>query len=133
MVDPVLELQRAIFSRLKESPTVTALVPASRIRDIPAPEWAELDYISIGTTNYLTEDADCIYGGEVMIQIDCWSVRGLVVVRNIANAVRSVLRGWEPMLIENALVTFEHWRTDYIRTPPINQASVRYTAIVEEP
>lgn len=133
MADPTLELQSAILARLKATSAVTALVPAERIRDIPKPEWAELDYVSIGPSDYRTDDFDCAYGGEVMVQLDCWSVRGLSVVRGIAGAVRAALRGWEPALATNALVTFDHLRTDYIRSPPINQAAIRYTAIVEEP
>lgn len=132
-MDPTLEIQSAILARLKATSAVTALVPAERIRDIPKPEWAELDYVSIGPSDYRTDDFDCAYGGEVMIQIDCWSVRGLSPVRQIADAVRKALRGWEPTLTTNALVTFDHWRTDYVRNPPINQASIRYTAIVEQP
>lgn len=132
MADPVYELQQQVLGRLRSASSVTALV-SSRIQDIPDPKWGDLDYISIGTSNYQSDDADCVVGGEVMLQIDCWSVRGLVPVRTLADAVRRALRGWEPSLTTNALVTFDHLRTDYIRAAPINQASIRYTAIIEEP
>ena len=133
MSDPVYELQGAILSRLKTTPAVTALVPAERIRDIPNATWTNVDYISVGPSNFVQDDYDCVYGGEVMIQIDCWSVSGLVVVRQIADAVRLATRDWTPTMATNRVVTFDHWRTDYIRNPPINQASVRFTAIIEEP
>lgn len=132
MADPVYELQQQVLGRLRSTPSVTTLV-SSRIQDMPNPEWGELDYITIGASSYQSEDVDCIFGGEVMLQIDCWSVRGLVPVRTLADAVRRALRGWEPTLTTNALVTFDHWRTDYIRAAPIKQASIRYTAIIEDP
>jgi hypothetical protein len=137
-MDPVLELQGAIIARLQASAGVTAIVPAGRIADIPQAGWHQgqdrAPYISIGTSNYQSEDADCIYGGEAMMQVDCWSISGnLSEVRRVADAVRRALRGWEPTLTTSALVTFNHWRTDYVRAAPINQASIRYTAIIEEP
>lgn len=132
MADPVLELQGSIIARLRANSAVTALV-ANRIADIPQSTWAK-PYISIGPSNYVAELVDCIDGGEVMIQIDCWSESTTMKeVRDIADAVRRALRNWEPTLATNAIVTFDPWRTDYIRDGAIKQASLRYTAIVEEP
>jgi hypothetical protein len=54
-------------------------------------------------------------------------------MRDVANAVRLATRGWEPVLTANALVTFEYSRTDYIKDGAINHASIRYTAIIEQP
>ncbi|RUM99034.1 DUF3168 domain-containing protein [Pseudaminobacter arsenicus] len=131
-MDPVLELQAAILSRLKSQAGVTALV-GQKIYDTP-PVGATMPYISIGPGNYVTEDVDCVYGGEAMIQVDCWSDASVLSeVRLVAGAVRSALRGWEPSLATNAVVTFDHWRTDYIEDEQIRQASIRYTAIIEEP
>lgn len=132
MSDPVLELQGSIIARLRANSAVTALV-ANRVADIPQAAWAK-PYISIGPSNYVAELVDCIDGGEVMIQIDCWSESTTMKeVRDIADAVRRALRNWEPTLATNAIVTFDPWRTDYIRDGAIKQASLRYTAIVEEP
>lgn len=137
-MDPVLELQGAIIMRLRADADLTALVASSRIVDIPNPAWHTgtdaAPYISIGASNYQSADADCITGGDIMIQIDCWSITGnLSEVRRVADLVRSALRGWEPALQSNALVTFDHWRTDYIRAGAVKQAAIRYEAIVEEP
>lgn len=132
-MDPTLELQAAIITRLRATAGVTALVPASKIADIPQATWTK-PYISIGPSNYFTEDIDCVDGGEVMIQVDCWSdATVLSQVRLVAGAVRAALRDWEPALTVNALVSFEHQRTDYIEDGAIKHASIRYTAIVEEP
>lgn len=131
MADPVLELQGAIIARLKANSAVTALV-GTRIADIPQSTWAK-PYISIGPSNYVAELVDCIDGGEVMIQIDCWSdATVLSQVRQVADAVRRALRNWEPTLATNALVSFEPWRTDFIADGNLKQAALRYTAIVEE-
>lgn len=132
MADPVLEMQGAIIARLKANSAVTALV-GTRIADIPQSTWSK-PYISIGPSNYVAELVDCIDGGEVMIQIDCWSdATVLSQVRQVADAVRRALRNWEPTLATNALVSFEPWRTDFITDGNLKQAALRYTAIVEEP
>lgn len=131
-MDPTLELQAAIITRLKATPAVTALV-GQRIADIPQATWTK-PYISIGPSNYFTENIDCVDGGDVMIQVDCWSdATVLSQVRLVAGAVRAALRDWDPPLVVNALVSFEHQRTDYIEDGAIKHASIRYTAIVEEP
>lgn len=132
MADPVLELQGAIIARLKANSAVTALV-GNRIGDIPQSTWAK-PYISIGPSNYIAELVDCIDGGEIMMQVDCWSdATVLSEVRHIADAVRRALRNWEPLLATNALVSFEPWRTDFITDGAIKQAALRFNAIVEEP
>lgn len=130
-MDPVLEIQGAIIARLKADAGVSSLV-AQRVYDIP-PATAAKPYISIGPSNYATEDADCIYGGEVMIQVDAWSeATVLSEVRRIADAVRKAIRSADLSLTTNALVTFDHWRTDYVIDGALKQASVRFTGIVEE-
>jgi hypothetical protein len=127
-----LELQGAIIARLRANSDVTALV-GNRVADIPQSTWAK-PYISIGPSNYVAELVDCIDGGEVMMQIDCWSESTTMKeIRDIADAVRRALRNWEPALATNAIVTFDPWRTDFIRDGALKQASLRYTAIVEEP
>ncbi|MCZ7855047.1 DUF3168 domain-containing protein [Agrobacterium salinitolerans] len=132
MADPTLELQGAIIARLRANSAVSALV-GNRIADIPKSTWAK-PYISIGPSNYVAELIDCIDGGEVMMQIDCWSESTTMKeIRDIADAVRRALRNWEPDLATNAIVTFDPWRTDFIRDGALKQASLRYTAIVEEP
>lgn len=132
MADPVLELQGAIIARLKANSAVTALV-GNRIGDIPQSTWAK-PYISIGPSNYIAELVDCIDGGEIMMQVDCWSDATVMSqVRQVADAVRRALRNWDPLLPTNALVSFEPWRTDFIIDGAIKQAALRFNAIVEEP
>lgn len=131
-MDPVLELQGAIIARLRADADVAAIV-GPRVYDIP-PAKAALPLISIGPTNYQSHDITCMTSGSVMFQIDAWSEqRNLSEIRRLAWAVRSALRDWEPTLAVNALVTLDHWRTDFINEGAIQHASIRYNAIVEEP
>ena len=131
-MDPVLELQGAIIARLRGFAAVTSIVE-QRTYDIP-PSNAPYPHISIGPSSYQSDDADCLTSGEVMIQIDAWSeARALSEVRRMADAIRSALRDWHPALATNALVTFDHWRTDYLNEGEVQHASVRFTAIIEQP
>ena len=132
-MDPTLELVGAIIARLKAFSAVSAIV-SDRVHDSPPPDYP-YPHISIGPSSYQSDDADCLISGEVMVQIDAWSNQGLTKseVRRMAEAIRSALRDWHPTLTTNALVTLEHWRTDYLRDGEIQHASVRFNAIIEQP
>lgn len=137
-MDPVLELQIAVIARLRSSASLAALVGERSYDEPPRDQrglvTTKLPYVSLGPSSYLSERIDCIAGGEIMIQIDAWSDRpGQTEVRKIAHAIRGALAGTEPVLEENAVVTFEHDRTDFIIDGAIKHASVRFTATVEEP
>lgn len=138
-MDPVLELQGAIITRLRADPALTALVGVGLYDNPPADDKgvvppAKFPYVSLGAASANADDADCIDSDDIVFQIDAWSsLPGRKQVAEIANAIRQALRQWEPPLAQNALVTFDYWRTDYIRIPDINHASIRYTALVERP
>lgn len=132
-MDPILELQSVIIPRLLATASITSIV-GTKVFDLPPQGVAQMPYISIGPSSFDSDDADCVSGGEVMIQIDAWSKdAGRAELRRMADAIRKALGGWEPTLTTNALVTFEHWRTDYLTDGVIHHASVRFTAIIEEP
>lgn len=132
-MDPTLELVGAVIARLKASAAVSAIV-GDRVHDSPPPNYP-YPHISIGPSSYQSDDADCLTSGEIMVQIDAWSDQGSTKseVRRMADAIRAALRGWHPTLMTNALVTLDHWRTDYLRDGEIQHASVRFTAIIEQP
>jgi hypothetical protein len=138
MIDPILEIQGVIIARLRAFDDVTALI-ADRAFDEPPRDsagnvTAKLPYTSIGPSSYQTEEIDCITGGEVIIQVDAWSnYEGKTEVRRIAHAVRAALDDFDFPLTTNAVVTFQHWRTDYLSEGAIQHASIRFTGIVEEP
>jgi hypothetical protein len=138
-MDPVLEMQGVLITRLKAYSALTAIV-GSKVYDEPPAEQngtvppATYPYVSIGPSNFVSEDADCISGGDFMIQVDAWSRGpGFPEVRRVADAVRKAVRGHTFTLTTNALVDFEHWRTDYVRDGTLHHASIRFTGIVEQP
>lgn len=129
-MDPVLDLQGAIIARLRADAGVTALV-GTKVFDLPQAANTE-PYISIGPSSYQEEYTDCIRGGEVLIQIDAWSTQSAQIeVRNMADAVRKAMRA-DFTLMNNAIVSLEHWRTDYLVDGTSKHASIRFTAYVEE-
>lgn len=142
-MDPTLELQGAIIARLRADATLAAIVGKTTGGTVKvfdnAPSGTTEPYVSIGPTSFQQEDADCIEGGEVMFQIDAWStgdgnsVGASTQVRKMADAIRRALHRHEFALVQNAVVMFEHWRTDYLRNGQDTHASVRFTGFVETP
>lgn len=137
-MDAILELQGAIITRLRNDTSLAVLVGQNIYDNPPADDNgsvppARYPYVSLGPASSNAESAECIDAEDIIFQIDAWSAYpGRKQVAEIADAIRRALHQWEPPLIKNALVTFDYWRTDYIRIPPINHASIRYTALIEK-
>lgn len=112
-----LELQAAIVAALKADSDVRAIVgaaPNTRVFDnVPRNSTGEITaqypLVSMGPKQVLNDDADCITGFEISLQIDCWSrAVGFAEVERLAEAVRDclvVLTGDSPVV--NGLVLFE--------------------------
>lgn len=142
MTSPSHELQIVIVNRLKSDAGVTALV-AGRVYDDVLPEadrnadtGAAWPYISMGPSDELSDDADCIDGFEITFQIDCWSRDvGFPEVRKIADTVRHALNDEDMPLTENAMVSFRHRITRVMRDPDdkTRHAAMTFTALVEQP
>jgi hypothetical protein len=132
MADVVNEVRNAVFETLDTYAPLRAL---ARVYD-QVPQHLEtvgLPYVSFGPVSYDPENVDCIEGGELMLQIDVWSeAPGQAQVSEVAGLVRSALKGFDPILTDNALVDFNHWRTDHIIDGAIKHAAIRFMAIVEE-
>lgn len=134
MADPSLELQGAIVARLKSVSAVTNLV-STRIFD-PVPAVATFPYLSLGPDDLISDDADCITGFEITVQIDAWSRDpGFKQVKQISDAVREALHDYEFTLSVNAAVLFEHRITRNFRDPDglTNHAAMTFTGFVEKP
>lgn len=137
-MDPVLELRTAMVTRMLGFAGLTALV-STKVYDQPPQTNSSggrvsYPYVSLGPASYDGADADCIVGGQVMIQIDAWSDGlGQAQVAQIAHQVRRAFRDFELTLTDSALATFDYWRTDYLIDGAVKHASIRFTAIVEEP
>lgn len=136
-MDPTFELEGAILARLRGDVGLTAIVGAG-IYDKPPQDTSLYPFVSIGPSDAVTEDFDCIDGMEITMQVDCWSTNvaqgnSSAEVRKLAGAVRKALHKAEISLTANALVTIEHRVTRFFRQEDqtINTAAVTLTALVE--
>lgn len=131
---PSLELQGGIVSRLKSVSEVTSII-GTRVYD-PVPGTTVFPYVSFGPRDEVTDDADCITGFEITMQLDGWSrAGGFPEISRLADAVRDALHGYEFNITANALVLFEHRITRIFRDPDgiTNHAAMTFTALVEQP
>jgi uncharacterized protein DUF3168 len=134
VTSPTLELQGAIVTRLKGFAGLTALV-GNRVYD-NVPQAATFPYVSWGPEQAISDDADCITGFSVTIQIDAWSrAVGLPEVKQIAEQVRLALHNYDLTLTANALVSIDHSQTRTLRDPDglTNHALIEFTAFIEQP
>lgn len=133
MTSPTLELQGAIVARLKADAAVTALI-AGRVYDAVPPN-PTFPYVSFGPSDELSDDADCITGFEISMQIDCWSRSvGFPEVRRISDAVRAALVATDLPITANALVYFNHRQTRLFRDPDglTSHAALSFDAFAEQ-
>ncbi|RVO41364.1 DUF3168 domain-containing protein [Sinorhizobium meliloti] len=136
-MDPTYELTAAVISRLKADPTVASFV-GFRVYNRPPDGALTPPYISMGPSDALTDDADCIDGLEVTMQIDCWSwgsgeAFSDAQVRKLSGAVRAALHEAEISLPTNALASIRHRITRYQRESDgaTNRAIISVTALLE--
>lgn len=134
MTSPAVELQGAIVAALKGSAPVTALI-GNRVYD-RVPSGAAFPYVSLGPVDELTEDADCVVGLDIDLQIDCWSREiGTVEVKRVADAVRRTLNDAALSLTDNGLVYIVHVQTRTITDPDglTSHAVMTFNSFVEQP
>lgn len=133
MTSPSLELQGAIVARLRADADVKDIAKGVHER---IPENASFPYVSMGPSQALSEDADCIIGFEITMQIDAWSrAFGFPEVSRLAEAVRAALHDVDLQLTDNALVYLRHRQTRIFRDPDglTNHAAIEFVALVEQP
>ena len=86
------DLQRVIVARLK------AAVPsvAGRVYDRKVREGATMPYVRVGPVYGLPDDAECIEGDEITVQIDVFasSYPDSRAVNDATDEVRRALNGW---------------------------------------
>lgn len=137
-MDPTYELTAAVIAKLKADPAIAGFV-GSRVYDRPPDvSVAQSPYVAMGPSDAVTDDADCIDGLEITMQIDCHSwgpneAYGSAEVRKLSGAVRSALHEAEITLPNNALATLRHRITRYQRESDgaTNRAIISVTAFVE--
>ncbi|MET3601814.1 DUF3168 domain-containing protein [Martelella mangrovi] len=137
-MDASYELAFAVMNRLKADAAVSAFVAGQVFDRVPAEPKPQSPYTSLGPTDSVQDDAECIAGQEISFQVDCWSwgageAYGSAEVRKLAGAVRQCLHGAEFTLAENAFVMLEHRVTRIMRDPDgvTNHAAMTFSAFVE--
>lgn len=127
-MDTSLELQGKVVEAMK-----AANVAGGRVYDLPPPD-AMKPYVSIGPWTSTSDDADCIDTDEISAQIDVWSDKpGYPEVKSIAGAIRAALDEADLSLSDNALASFEHRITRYMRDADglTSRAVITFTALIE--
>jgi hypothetical protein len=116
MSDPSLELQTAIVTKLKANAGVVAAV-GNRVYDNVPPN-ASFPYISLGDSQVLPDDADCIDGTEVFFNLDGWS-RDLRFpeCKTISKAIVACLHNQPLTVAGYDAIVFEMNNISYLRDP----------------
>lgn len=90
MIDTSLALQRAIVTRLKADDDVKALVDLKIYDDVPPA--AQMPYVSFGSSQKISQDAECIIGDECFQQVDVWTREpGSATNKAIAGIIKAAL------------------------------------------
>lgn len=138
MTSPTYELQGAIVQRLKNDPALSAMIGGRVYDDIPRSNGqvsATFPFVSFGPVDETSDDATCITGFEISIQLDVWSrAQGFPECRQIIDLVRRALLNEELELTVNSLVDFTHRMTQTLRDPDgiTSHGVLHFVALVEQ-
>lgn len=122
MTAPSSEVQALIYAALVADTGVHAIC-ADRILDRVKKD-TQFPYVSFGPSDAVEDDADCITGRVITLQVDCWSryQGGFREVQQLADAVEAALHRYEGELAVNALVELR-WRGTRVLRDPDGQTS----------
>ncbi len=142
MASPSLELQGAIVARLKAWAGLSATVNG-RVYDSVPPEdkriaetGAGWPYVTVGEGDETSDDADCIDGFEISLDIDVWSrAVGCPEAKGISDEIRKALNSSDLSLPTNALVEFRHRQTRFLRDQDgkTSHAVMTFEGFAEQP
>lgn len=141
-MDPTYELIKECIEILKADTSIAAIVGDKIFDRVPEKQDGSPNvsspYISLGTTNFLTEDYDCVDAATISIQFNCWSwgdgeEYSSAMVRKLSFLVRKALHKREINLVQNGFVNIEHQITAYNRAADgvTHQASVGFETLVD--
>jgi len=134
MASPSLELQGAIVARLKAWAGLSGTVNGRVYDAVPA--GAAFPYITVGEGDETSDDADCIDGFEISLDIDIWSrANGYPEAKRISEEVREAIKSADLTLPTNALVDFRHRQTRFLRDPDglTSHAVMTFEGFAEQP
>lgn len=128
------ELQRLIYATLTGNAAIMAI--AHRVYEhIPVNPFGEKTaYISFGPSDSVEDDAECIDGLEVTLQLDIWSrAPGQLECKTLTDLVRRALHKQSLTLSEHALVDIRVDTTRIIPDPGgDHHGVVTVTCMIEE-
>ncbi len=130
------ELQRLIVATLTGAPEIAALVGGVYDKIPASPFGAKTAYISLGPMDSAEDDAECVTGVEVTVQIDIWSRKdGSLEAKTLTDMVRRRLHRRSLTLSENALCDSWVVLTRVFRDPDglTTHGVVQVTFMIEEP
>lgn len=130
------ELQRLYYTTLTGTPAIMALANGVYDKIPTAPFGTKTAYISFGPTDSSEDDADCISGQTVTMQIDVWSrAVGSLEAKTLTDLVRRALHRKSLELSDNALADTNVEATRVFRDPDgiTTHGVVTVTALIEEP
>ncbi|PRD42178.1 DUF3168 domain-containing protein [Phyllobacterium phragmitis] len=132
-MSPSLELQEAIYARLLSDATVSVLI-ADRVYD-RVPENAEFPYVAFGNFDIIRDDAQCISGYEIHVDLDVWSrAVGKPEAHNVTYAITKSLHNWPGALPSFVMTGFQHLDTPTFFDPDglTTHSVVRFVAFINE-
>jgi hypothetical protein len=139
MASPSLELQGAIVTRLKADATLSALIGARVFDHVPRGSGgavtADFPFVGIADSDDLQDDATCVTGYQITMNIDVWSRKtGSVEAKQIAHAVVKSLHNWDAPLPTNQVISLRHRQTRVFRDPDglTSHGGVELIALVTE-
>lgn len=101
MSSPDLELQGAIVQRLKADTDLQAIIgnPIRLFQDNPPAQPTPFPYVTIGDSQGLSDQAECIDGSEIFVTIHIWSrANGFAEVKRIGGVIEDNLHDVAPSL-----------------------------------
>lgn len=130
------EFQKLVFDTLTADAAIMAIA-AGVYDQVPAdPFGSRTAYVSFGPMDTVDDDADCITGVELTLQVDVWSrAVGSVEAKRLTDLVRKALHRRSLELSANALVDTWVELTRVFRDPDgvTTHGVVQVTAMLEEP
>lgn len=122
MASPSLELQGAIVTRLKADAALAALIGVRVYDHVPrgaaGAVTADFPFVGIADDDVLQDDATCVTGYEITMNLDVWSRKpGFVEAKQIAHTVVKSLHNWDVPLATNLCITLQHRQTRTFRDP----------------
>lgn len=135
-MSPDLELQGLMVTTLQADPAVVALVGDrvyDRVENFNTD--VQFPYVNFAASSEVENDAECIMGSDIFIQIDVWSrySGGYKECKQIADAVRNALHDRDLQLTVNALTLLRCDRIRVFRDPDglTSHGVVEFQALVE--